>query len=293
MSRRARSRIFRKNSVSHSSLSKRLPSTSSVENLRFATEGKEPGHQNIPKVLSKSATTNSPHPSTKNADPISYPYYSLRSSSRLLMHRTMVDSNHLLGSSLALTPTTESSQVPPELPYSARVAYRRDSSSPAQTNLEPMRMVVSQDRSPVPRVPFMPILDMDVAEFIEAPPQFFLATPAEVLLQKGVSQFGQDQRERLEQFRSIERGTCTATGIGGEDDSVRSFPYYHQATFCDAYARGSPDENLDGMIDEEVAIASARASERRTGSSLATKFSLRPRPLRKDDTSNPDFFFRD
>ena len=153
--------------------------------------------------------------------------------------------------------------------------------------------MVSQDRSPVPRVPFMPILDLDAAEFVEAPPRFFLATPAEVLLQKGVSQFGQDQRERLEQFRTTERGTCTTTGIGGEDDSVRSFPYYHQATFHDAHARGSPDENLDDMIDEEIAVASARASERRTGSALVTKFSLRPKPLRKEDALNPDFFFRD
>ena len=77
-----------------------------------------------------------------------------------------------------------------------------------------------------------------------------------------------------------------------EVDSGRIFPH-DEAAFDGSVGRNH-DENSDDMIDDEVAVASSRASRRRIGSALTTKYRLRPKPLRKEDSWDCcDVFFRD
>ena len=207
------------------------------------------------------------------------------------LHRTMDVSNYR-GARMARssTPISRSPLPPPFPPFRTSAARQGDSSSPMLSDgVEPVRLV-SQDRSPTPRAPLMPLMDLDIAEFIDAPPRFFLATPAEVFEAKGVSEFGRNQRERLLQFQSIGQGPSKMTDI--DQHSAGCFEEYHCRGIVPVAHGSNAGLNLDDMIDEEVALASARATMI-GGSSLVTKFKLRPKPRREEDFWDPDFVFRD
>lgn len=205
------------------------------------------------------------------------------------LHLTVDLSSHQ-GARMARSSTQISSSPFPPPSHRTSVAYQGDSSSPALSDdVEPMRLV-SRDRSSISPIPLIP-LDLDIAEVSDAPPRFFLATPAEVFEAKEVSAVGTNQRERTLKSETARQEPSETTEI--DQDPTTGYEYNRVWMFPVAQG-GNADENVDDMIDEEVAMASARATRRgHGGSTLVAKFKLRPKPSREEDCWALDHFFRD
>ena len=143
---------------------------------------------------------------------------------------------------------------------------------------EPMHMV-SQDRSPSTNMPLMPTMDLQVT-YIDAPPRFFLATPAEIWHDRGTR-----SRNCLSQSQSNEQET---PATGHIDRTRGRHQQWASPVSCSGQAYW---DDTDDMIDEEVAVASDRAYRCQRGS-IATRFKLRPKPLREEEARDPDLLFR-
>lgn len=131
--------------------------------------------------------------------------------------------------------------------------------------------IVSQDRSPSTKMPLMPKMSLELSE-IDAPPRFFLVTPAEICSGKVASR-RMIQRDRLSKLH----------GVGNRQDRIASPMLHTTQAYCD---------DVNDMFDEEVAVACDRAYGHRQGP-VKPSFKLRPKPLREEEEAwDPGLLFR-